>query len=115
MVRLVAVLFIVLLGCGGPTPPGDGNDPPPADGGTRLVAEATTVRLRLGEALTLPVSAVDEQGNQISLSGATFETNGRLVADVQDLGLVKALEPGSDTVVVRLDGDSVAIEILVEY
>jgi YVTN family beta-propeller protein len=118
MVRRVAVLLnvtAVLLGCGGPTRPDDGNDPPPVDGGIRLTAEATTVRLRLGEALTLPVSAVDEQGNQVSLSGATFEVNGRLVADVGDLGLVKALEPGSDTVVVRLDGDSVAIEILVEY
>jgi YVTN family beta-propeller protein len=118
MVRRVAVLVnltAVLLGCGGPTPPDDGDVHPPGDGGTRLMAEATTIRLRLGEALTLPVSAVDELGNQVSLSGATFETNGRLVANVGDLGLVSALEPGSDTVVVKLDGDSVAIEILVEY
>jgi YVTN family beta-propeller protein len=118
MVRRVAVLLHVtaaLLGCGGPTHPDDRNDPPSGDGGTRLVAEATTVHLRLGEAVPLPVSAVDEHGTQVSLSGATFETNGRLVADVGDLGLVEALEPGSDTVVVRLDGDSVALEILVEY
>jgi hypothetical protein len=51
------------LGCGeGPTPTGDGSK--------QLVASATTVRLRLGERLELPVSAFDENGNQVSLDGA---------------------------------------------
>lgn len=117
MVRHVTKLVCgaaLLLGCGGPTGADDGGDPPPSDGGTRLQAAATSVTLRLGESLTLPVSAVDEQGNQVSLSGATFHTRGDLVAGLDD-GLVEALEPGRDTVVVTLDGDSVAIEVLVEY
>jgi YVTN family beta-propeller protein len=96
------------LGCGGsPTPPGDSSK--------RLVASATTVRLQLGEKLELPVSAVDANGNQVSLDGATFEVQGDLVAAVSDIGLVSGLEPGGDTVVVKLDGDSVAIAIAVEY
>jgi YVTN family beta-propeller protein len=110
MVRRVAVLWWVssLAGCGGgPTPPGDG--------GTRLVAAATSVRLQLGESLSLPVSAVDENGNPTSLAGATFEVNGNLVAAVDDQGLLNALEPGNDTVVVKLDADSVAIQVIVEY
>ena len=111
MVRHLPILVSVaamLLGCGGggPTPP---------VGGTRLLASATTVRLQLGQASTLPVSAVDENGNQVSLAGATFEAHGDLVAAVNDLGLVRALEPGGDTVVVKLDGDSVAIEVIVDY
>ena len=96
------------LGCGAnPTPPGDGSK--------RLVASATTVRLQLGQKLELPVSAVDENGNRVSLDGASFQVHGDLVAAVSDIGLVSGLEPGGDTVVVRLDGDSVAIEIQVEY
>lgn len=112
MVRHVPILVSVaaiLLGCGGSGPT------PPLSGDTRLVASATTVRLQLGQALTLPVSAVDQNGNQVSLAGATFEAHGDLVATVNDLGLVRALEPGGDTVVVTLDGDSVAIEVIVEY
>jgi YVTN family beta-propeller protein len=98
------------LGCGGsPTPP------PPGDGSKQLVASATTVRLQLGDRLELPVSAVDENGNPVSLDGATFRVRGDLVASISDLGLVSGLEPGKDTVVVELDGDSVAIEIEVEY
>ena len=81
----------------------------------RLVASATTVRLKLGQALTLPVSAVDANGNPLSLAAATFEAHGDLVAAVNDLGLVRALEPGGDTVVVKLAGDSVAIEVIVQY
>jgi YVTN family beta-propeller protein len=104
---LMSVVTISLGCAGSPTPPGDGPK--------RLVASATTVRLRLGEKLELPVSAVDENGNQVSLDGATFEVNGDLVAAVSDVGLVSGLEPGGDTVVVRLDGDSVAIEVAVEY
>jgi YVTN family beta-propeller protein len=73
------------------------------------------VTLRLGEKLVMPVSAVDQDGNPVSLDGATFEVQGDLVAAVSDIGLVSALEPGADTVVVRLDGDSVAIEVDVEY
>ena len=115
MVRHVATLASLaawLLGCAnGLTPPKD--DPPPGSG-TRLVAAASTVRLQLGQALTLPVSAVDANGNQVSLAGATFELHGDLVAGV-DAGVVRALEPGGDTVVVKLDGDSVAIQVLVEY
>jgi YVTN family beta-propeller protein len=111
MARRVVVLMSLVatsLGCGeGPTPPGNGS--------RRLVALATTVRLQLGENLELPVSAVDDNGNQVSLEGATFEVHGDLVAAVSDIGLVSALEPGGDTVVVKLDGDSVAIEIAVEY
>src|SRR5688500_4363047 len=107
MARRVVVLMSLVatsLGCGeGPTPPGNGS--------RRLVALATTVRLQLGENLELPVSAVDDNGNQVSLEGATFEVHGDLVAAVSDIGLVSALEPGGDTVVVKLDGDSVAIEI----
>jgi YVTN family beta-propeller protein len=116
MVRHVATLASLaawLLGCAnGPTAPNE-DDPPPGSG-TRLVAAASTVRLELGQALTLPVSAVDANGNQVSLAGATFELNGDLVAGV-DAGVVRALEPGGDTVVVKLDGDSVAIQVLVEY
>ena len=119
MVRHFPILVsvaVLLPGCAGngPTPPDEGSNPPPVVG-TRLLASATTVRLQLGQGVTLPVSAVDENGNQISLAGASFEAHGDLVATVNDLGLVRALEPGNDTVVVRLDGDSVAIEVVVEY
>jgi YVTN family beta-propeller protein len=110
MARRALVLMCVVatsLGCGSPTPPGGGSK--------QLVASATTVRLQLGEKLELPVSAVDEHGNQVSLDGASFEVHGDLVASVSDIGLVSALEPGGDTVVVKLDGDSVAIEVTVEY
>jgi YVTN family beta-propeller protein len=108
--RALELMSVVamLLGCGDPpTPPGQGS--------RRLVASATTVRLQLGQQLELPVSAVDENGNGTSLDGASFEFHGDLVAGVSAVGLVSALEPGGDTVVVRLDGDSVAIEIAVEY
>jgi YVTN family beta-propeller protein len=107
--RALVLLSVVAtsLGCGSPTPPGDGLK--------QLVASATSMRLQLGEKLELPVSAVDENGNQVTLDGASFEVNGDLVAAVSDIGLVSALEPGGDTVVVKLDGDSVAIEIIVEY
>jgi len=112
----IAPIIVLLLGCGAsdPTPPGEGNDPPPA-GDTHLVASAETVHLRLGEALTLPVTAVDENGNPVSLTGAVFKTQGDLVASVTDMGSVSALEPGSDTVVVKLGSDSVVIEVVVEY
>jgi YVTN family beta-propeller protein len=63
----------------------------------------------------LPVSAIDPEGNSVSLSSATFHTRGDLIAGLPEFGLVEALEPGADTVVVTLDGDSVAIEVLVEY
>jgi YVTN family beta-propeller protein len=107
--RALVLMSVVAttLGCGSPTPPGDGS--------RQLVASATTVRLQLGEKLVLPVSAVDANGNQASLDGASFEVQGDLVAAVSDIGLLSALEPGGDTVVVKLDGDSVAIEIAVEY
>ena len=119
MVRHFPILVSIaalLPGCAGngPTPPDEGSNPPPVVG-TRLLASATTVRLQLGQGVTLPVSAVDENGNQVSLAGASFEAHGDLVATVNDLGLVRALEPGNDTVVVKLDGDSVAIEVVVEY
>ena len=106
---LVLLSFTALsLGCSeSPTPPGDGFK--------QLVASATTLRLQLGERLELPVSAVDENGNPVSLDGATFRVRGDLVASASDIGLVSGLEPGQDTVVVKLDGDSVAIEIEVEY
>jgi YVTN family beta-propeller protein len=100
-------VMAMTLGCGDATPPNDG--------ARQLVASATAVRLQLGEKLALPVSAFDENGNQVSLDGASFELHGDLVAAVTDIGLLSALEPGGDTVVVRLDGDSVAIEIEVEY
>lgn len=120
MVRRVLVMCLLgALGCSasGPTPPPSdgGNDPPPGASGKSLVASATTVRLRLGEALTLPVSAVDANGIPTSLDGATFEVNGDLVASVDGQGLLRALEPGGDTAVVKLDGDSVAIQVVVEY
>jgi YVTN family beta-propeller protein len=63
----------------------------------------------------LPVSAIDDNGNPTSLAGATFEVNGNLVAAVNGQGFLSALEPGNDTVVVKLAGDSVAIEVLVDY
>lgn len=106
--RLFGIGLITTLGCGG-------TGPTPDEDGKRLVATATTVRLELGQALTLPVSAVDENGSPTSLDGATFEVGDELVAAVSDLGLVSALEPGNDTVVVRLDADSVAIQVIVEY
>lgn len=108
--RVLVVISAVatLLGCAGvPTPPDDGSK--------RLVASATTVHLQLGEQLELPVSAVDRDGNPVSLDGASFQVHGDLVAAVSDVGFVSGLEPGGDTVVVKLDGDSVAIEIEVEY
>lgn len=110
MVRWVLAVPIAgfLLGCAG-------NPTPPDNADKHLVATATTVRLRLGQSVQLPVSAVDENGNHVPLEGATFEVHGDLVASVNDLGLVNALEPGNDTVTVKLDGDSLAIEILVEY
>jgi YVTN family beta-propeller protein len=108
--RLVSVALMLGCGANSASPTDDGN---PA-AGTHLVATASSVRLRLGEALTLPVSAVDANGNQVSLAGATFELHGNLVAGL-DGGVVQALEPGGDTVVVRLDDDSVAIQVLVDY
>jgi YVTN family beta-propeller protein len=111
MVRhLLAMCLLPLVGCSKAVvaPPDDAGD-------KQLVASATTVRLHLGEALTLPVSAVDGSGNPTSLTGATFQIGDELVAAVSDLGLVSALEPGNDTVVVKLDGDSVAIQVIVEY
>ena len=111
-IKVVSVALI--LGCGAnSTPTDDGSQPPPG-AGTHLVAAASTVRLRLGQALTVPVSAVDANGNQVSLVGATFELHGDLVAGL-DGDVVQALEPGGDTVVVRLDDDSVAIQVLVDY
>jgi YVTN family beta-propeller protein len=111
-IRLVSLGLI--LGCGAnSTDPNDDGNPPPA-GGTHLVAAASTVRLQLGQALTLPVSAVDANGNQVSLAGATFELHGDLVAGL-DGDVVQALEPGGDTVVVRLGDDSVAVQVLVDY
>jgi YVTN family beta-propeller protein len=109
MVRLLVsvCLLATLLGCGGRSPTGGGN--------RDLIAAATTLRLKLGEKLVLPVSAQDENGSPAGLDGASFQLNGDLVAAVDDIGLVSALEPGADTLVVKLDGDSVAIEIMVEY
>jgi YVTN family beta-propeller protein len=114
MVRLLAISVSVgamLLGCAGaPSSPGD-----PPTPGTHLIASAQTVQLRLGQTSALPVSAVDESGNPVSLAGATFSLRGQLVADVSDAGLIEALEPGGDTVVVRLGDDSVAIQVEVQY
>jgi YVTN family beta-propeller protein len=109
------VSLALMLGCGAnsATPTDDGSQPPPA-AGAHLVAAASTVRLRLGQALTLPVSAVDANGNQVSLAAANFELHGNLIAGL-DGNVVHALEPGGDTVVVRLDDDSVAIQVLVDY
>ncbi len=113
MVRqLLAGCILTCLGCGGATPTSNSPDPTPAK---QLVASATTVRARLGEKVMLPVSAVDANGNPASLSGATFTGRDQLVAEVSDAGLVSALEPGNDTVVVRLGQDSVAIQVIVEY
>jgi YVTN family beta-propeller protein len=109
MVRLLVSVCLLtsLLGCGGRSPTGGGN--------RDLIATATTLRLRLGERLALPVSAQDENGSTVGLNGASFQLNGDLVAAVNDIGLVSALEPGADTLVVKLDGDSVTVEIVVEY
>jgi YVTN family beta-propeller protein len=106
--RLLAACILTILGCGG-GPTDDGSV------GTRLVASATTVRVQLGQRVTLPVSAIDEHGNPASLAGATFRTGHQLVADVSDAGLLSALEPGNDTIVVELGDDSVAIQVIVEY
>jgi YVTN family beta-propeller protein len=108
---LLVAWLLAIVGCGGSTP----IDPEPDPGTKRLVAAATTVRVPLGAQVTLPVSAVDENGNPVSLEGATFTGRQQLIADVTDAGLVSALEPGNDTVVVRLGEDSVAIQIVVEY
>jgi YVTN family beta-propeller protein len=109
MVRLLVSVCLLasLLGCGGRSPTGGGN--------RDLIAAATILRLKLGEKLVLPVSARDENGAAVGLDGASFQLNGDLIAAVNDIGLVSALEPGADTLVVKLDGDSVAIEILVDY
>ena len=109
--RLLAAWLLTIVGCGGAS----STDPEPEPGTKRLVATATTVRVPLGAKATLPVSAVDENGNTTSLTGATFTVGEQLVADVTDAGLVSALEPGNDTVVVKLGEDSLAIEIVVEY
>jgi YVTN family beta-propeller protein len=101
----------VLLGCGGA--PSSPVDPTPAS--VHLIASAQTVRLVLGAASALPVSAVDENGTPASMAGATFTLRGHLVADVSDVGLVQALEPGADTVVVHLGDDSLAIQVEVQY
>lgn len=108
--RLLAGCILTLLGCGGTSP--TGTDPA---AGKQLVASATTVRVHLGERLMLPVSAVDGNGNPASLDGATFAGRDQLVTDVSNLGLVSALEPGNDTIVVKLGDDSVAIQVIVEY
>ena len=110
--RLLAAWLLAIVGCGGGA---SSIDPEPEPGTKRLVATATTVRVPLGGKVTLPVSAVDQNGNTTSLEGATFAVREQLVADVSDAGLVSALEPGNDTVVVRLGEDSVAIQIVVEY
>lgn len=109
MVRLPVSVCILatLLGCGDRNPTGGGN--------RDLIAAATTLRLKLGERLVLPVSARDENGATVGLDGASFHLSGDLIAAVNDIGLVSALEPGADTLVVKLDGDSVAVEIVVDY
>jgi YVTN family beta-propeller protein len=109
--RLLAAWLLAIVGCGGASP----IDPEPQPGTKRLVATATTVRVPLGGKVVLPVSAVDANGNPASLEGATFTGRQTLVADVSDAGLLSALEPGNDTVVVTLGDDSVEIEIVVEY
>ena len=108
--RLLAGCILTTLGCGGTTPTAE--DP---GAGKQLVATATTVRVQLGQQLTLPVSAVNANGTPASLEGATFQGRTGLVADVSDAGLVSALEPGNDTIVVKLGDDSVAIQVIVEY
>ncbi len=108
---LLAACLLTVVGCGG-SPTSIQPDPQP---GTTLVATATSVRVPLGGKLILPVSALDANGNPASLEGATFTGRGNLVADVSDAGLLSALEPGNDTVVVTLGDDSVEIEIVVEY
>lgn len=108
---LLAAWLLAVVGCGGSSP----IDPEPDPATKRLVATATTVRVLLGAQVTLPVSAVDENGNPTSLQGATFTGRQQLIADVSDAGIVSALEPGNDTVVVRLGEDSVAIQVVVEY
>src|SRR5687767_14714198 len=109
--RLLAAWLLATLGCGGASP----IDPEPEPGTKRLVATATTVHAPLGSRVTLPVSVVDENGNVTSLAGVTFTVGEQLVADVSDAGLLSALEPGNDTVVVKLGEDSVAIQIVVDY
>jgi YVTN family beta-propeller protein len=49
------------------------------------------------------------------MAGANVQPAGQLVADVSDAGLIEALEPGGDTVVVRLGDDSLAIQVEVQY
>jgi YVTN family beta-propeller protein len=110
--RLLAAWLLATVGCGGASPI-DTEEPEP--GTKRLVATATTVHVALGSKVTLPVSAVDENGNVTSLAGVTFTVGGQLVADVSDAGLLSALEPGNDTVVVKLGEDSVTIQIVVDY
>jgi YVTN family beta-propeller protein len=112
MGRITSVcVTAVLLGCGGaPSAPVD-----PTPSSVHLIASAQSVRLVLGAASTLPVSAVDENGTPVSMTGATFTLRGHLVADVSNGGLVQALEPGADTVVVHLGEDSLAIQVEVEY
>ena len=111
--RLLAAWLLAIAGCGGASPIDP--EPEPEPGTKTLVATATTVRVALGSKVTLPISVVDANGNVTSLAGVTFTTGEQLVADVSDVGLLSALEPGNDTVVVRLGEDSVAIQIEVEY
>jgi YVTN family beta-propeller protein len=111
--RLLAAWLLAIMGCGGAGPIDP--EPEPQPGTKTLVATATTVRVPLGSKVTLPVSVVDENGNVTSLAGVTFTVGEQLVADVSDAGLLSALEPGNDTVVVKLGEDSVAIQIEVEY
>src|SRR5690349_3295460 len=112
MGRITSVcVTAVLLGCGGaPSAPVD-----PTPSSVHLIASAQSVRVVLGAASTLPVSAVDEIGTRVSITVATFTLRGHLVADVSNGGLVQALEPGADTVVVHLGEDSLAIQVEVEY
>jgi YVTN family beta-propeller protein len=111
--RLLAAWLLAIVGCGGASTVDP--EPEPEPGTKRLVATATTVHVPLGSTVTLPVSAVDENGNATSLAGVTFTVGEELVADVSDAGLLSALEPGNDTVVVKLGEDSVAIQVVVEY
>jgi YVTN family beta-propeller protein len=111
--RLLAAWLLATVGCGGASPIDPESEPEP--GTKRLVATATTVHVPLGSKVTLPVSVVDENGNVTSLAGVTFTVGEQLVADVSDAGLLSALEPGNDTVVVKLGEDSVAIQIVVDY